>query len=158
MKIGHHITLGYSIVLLATLAVRPSFANVVLWRLVYRDGDTYHVDAVWVFPGREPQLYSGSAVAAFSELDALALVPEGTTQADDIKRFRIFSQGYLFQSPTDPAIIGDLRYALLPHSTKPLWGIRVDTVSPEEHVVMEMFRDPSGSNFDELWMMIRGQN
>lgn len=139
------------------ISVRPSIANVVLWRLVYRSGETYHVDAVWILPWREPQIYPGNAVVAFSEEDAHLLVSEGTTQARDIERFRFFSQGYLIQSPNDPMVIGDLRYALLPNSTLPLWGVRVNPWSPGEHVKMETYRNPSESNFDELWAMIRGK-
>jgi len=93
------------------LTVRPSFANIILWRIVYRTGDQYFVDAVSTPPWREPVLYRGDQVAAY---DVDAAVTSGSVLEDDIARFRFFSQGYLYRHPGDSHVIGDLRYALFP--------------------------------------------
>ena len=54
-------------------------------------------------------------------------------------------------------MVADLRYAMFPDSIKPLWGIRMNTANPEEHVSMEYFRDPSVGSLNRLWRMIRGK-
>ena len=140
------------------LSVRPSLANILLWRIVYRAGDQYYVDAVWTTPFSEPKQYPGSMVHAFSEASAQMIAPEGSVLADDIERFRFFSQGYLYRYLDEANVVADLRYAMFPDSIKPLWGIRMNPATPEVHVSMEYFRDPSQGSFDRLWRMIRGES
>jgi inner membrane protein len=139
------------------LAVRPSFANLLLWRICYRAGDDYHVDAVRTFPGTAPRLYPGSSVRVFGPGDAGKLVPEHSTAARDIARFRFFSQGYLYRDPERPEIIGDLRYSMFPDSVTPLWGITVNPGRPEAHAKLVYLRDPSKRSFQRLWSMIQGE-
>ena len=139
------------------LSVRPSLANILLWRIVYRSGDKYHVDAVRTTPFSEPKLYPGSVVDAFSEESSFIIAPEDSVLADDIERFRFFSQGYLYPYSGEANVVADLRYAMFPDSIKPLWGIRMNTANPEEHVSMEYFRDPSVGSLNRLWRMIRGK-
>ena len=79
------------------LSVRPSLANIMLWRIVYRSGDEYHVDAVRTMPFSDPKQYPGSIVDAFSEASAQIIAPEDSVLANDIERFRFFSQGYLYR-------------------------------------------------------------
>lgn len=138
------------------LSVRPSLANILLWRIVYRAGDQYYVDAVRTTPFSEPKQYPGSVVNAFTEALAQPTAPEDSVLADDIERFRFFSQGYLYRYPDEADVIGDLRYAMYPDSIEPLWGIRINPSSPQQHVSMEYFRDPSQRAFDRLWTMIQG--
>ena len=74
--------------------------------------------------------------------------------ARDVRRFDHFSQGYLYPLPGHAHILGDLRYALFPHSTEALWGIRFDPGQPEQHIEMIYFREPSKAAFQQLWQMI----
>ena len=140
------------------LSVRPSLANIMLWRIVYRSGDEYHVDAVRITPFSDPKQYPGSIVDAFSEESAQIIAPEDSVLADDIERFRFFSQGYLYRYSDEVNMVADLRYAMFPDSIKPLWGIRMNPANPEDHVSMEYFRDPSEVSLDRLWRMIRGES
>ncbi len=140
------------------LSVRPSLANIMLWRIVYRSGDEYHVDAVRTMPFSDPKQYPGSIVDAFSEESAQIIAPEDSVLADDIERFRFFSQGYLYRYSDQANVVADLRYAMFPDSIKPLWGIRMNPANPEDHVSMEYFRDPSEVSLDRLWRMIRGES
>ena len=86
------------------------------------------------------------------------IAPEDSVLAYDIERFRFFSQGYLYRYSDEANVVGDLRYAMFPDSIKPLWGIRMNPATPEDHVSMEYFRDPSQRSFDRLWRMIRGES
>lgn len=139
------------------LAVRPSIANLLLWRICYRDGDAYHIDAVQTFPGRTPRLYPGTTVSAFDPAEANDLVPATSTAARDIERFRHFSQGYLYRYPERPEIIGDLRYSMFPDSVTPLWGITIDPERPDAHAELVYLRDPSKRSLERLWSMVWGQ-
>jgi len=138
------------------LTARPSSGNIVLWRTVYRNGGIYHVDAVNLFPGREPVHYPGSQADVFQMDEATGIAIRDSTLETDIERFRFFSQGFLYRYPGDPMVIADLRYSLLPDSILPLWGIRIDPSEPSEHVEFETFRDASAGNAWKLWRMIRG--
>jgi inner membrane protein len=140
------------------LSVRPSLANILLWRIVYRSGDQYYVDAVRTTPFSDPKQYLGSIVDAFSEESAQIIAPEDSVLADDIERFRFFSQGYLYRYSDEVNVVADLRYAMFPDSIKPLWGIRMNPANPEDHVSMEYFREPSQRSLDRLWRMIRGES
>lgn len=139
------------------LTVRPSFGNTLLWRIVYRVGADYYVDAVQMMPGDPPVHYPGRHVQAFDVADTSTIADPDSVLAGDIERFRFFSQGYLFVHPEDRHVLGDLRYAMLPDSVVPLWGIRVDPATPEAHVSLEYFRDPSAPNRAHLWDMIWGE-
>jgi inner membrane protein len=138
------------------LTARPSLGNVLLWRLVYRSGDHYYVDAVRTFPGLEDRHYPGGEVVPFGELDAYAMVDPDSVLWDDIQRFRFFSQGYLYLHGSSPLVAGDLRYAMHPDSIIPLWGLSIDPGNAQRHAELKYFREFSGGAFNRLWRMIRG--
>ena len=45
-------------------------------------------------------------------------------------RFARFADNLLVHHPTRPAMIGDARFAMLPTTLRPLWGIEPDRTSP----------------------------
>ena len=137
-------------------SVRPSLANLFLWRICYRADDRYFVDAVHTAPGKTPRLYRGSSVPAFKP--GSLEVPDDSIVARDIERFHFFSQGYLYRYPARPEIIGDLRYSMFPDSVTPLWGITWDPKQPDEHVKVVHLREPSPGAFQRLWTMIQGKD
>ncbi len=138
-------------------SIRPSFANVMVWRVIYLFEGRYYVDAVWVAPGQMPRVYEGQSVEQFTVEDAAACVPPKSVLGRDIERFRFFSQGYLYQHPTDSDVVGDIRYAMWPDSVVPLWGIRMDPAQADAHAEMVYYRDPSKPARDRLWAMIWGR-
>ena len=138
-------------------SVRPSFANSVLWRTIYKHKGRYYVNAVWTVPGKKPRVYTGCSIDAFSVEDAAALAAPGSVLGHDIERFRYFSQGYLYHHPSETNVLGDLRYAMYPDSVMPLWGICIDPENPGLHPELKYFREFSKSSFTRLWKMIRGQ-
>jgi len=122
-------------------SARPSIANNVLWRTIYKFKGRYYVDAVWVLPGQQPVVYKGNSVKVFSTEDAEDLVTPDSILGSDIERFRYFSQGYLYQNPQEEDVLGDLRYAMFPDSIMPRWGIRIDPKETDEHIDREDFRE-----------------
>lgn len=139
------------------LTVRPSFGNILLWRIVYREGRHYYVDAVRTRPFADAVHYPGAVVEAYRQESAQGELPPDSVMAKDVERFRFFSQGYLYRHSQQSAVISDLRYAMYPDSVEPLWGIRLNVQQPHTHVAFEHFRDPSRRAFNRLWLMIQGQ-
>lgn len=139
------------------LAARPSFANTLVWRLVYRVEDRYYVDAVRLIPFSEPMHYLGDSVDAYTIEDRRSVLPDETVLGEDVERFRFFSQDYLYRYSEDETVLGDLRYAMFPDSIQPLWGIRVDLEKADKHTEFVYYRDASSRSFSRLWQMICGR-
>lgn len=137
-----------------SVTARPSFANTILWRIIVEDNTHYYVDAVWLMPFLKPKLYEGSQI---EQIDTDGFVEANSRQANDIQRFNHFSQGYLYLAPNHEYVLGDLRYSSLPDSIEPLWGIRINQETPDKHVEMVHFRDPSKEAINRLWTMIQGK-
>ena len=139
------------------ISVRPSFGNIILWRLVYRTCDTYYVDALRTLPFTEDVFYPGSNVMAFSYQSPIGEIDFGNQQAKDVERFRFFSQNYLYRHPKHSNVIGDLRYSMFPDSIQPLWGIRLYPDNPDNRISFEYFRDTDIPYLARLFAMIQGK-
>ena len=131
---GHHST--------KTL-VKPTLANLLLWRSVYVHQNRIYVDAVRVGIFNENKIFEGESVEKFSLEKNLAGLEQSSVLYNDVQRFTLFSDGFIAIAPTQKNIIGDLRYSMLATSTKPLWGIVVDKDKPLEHADYQFFRDNS---------------
>ena len=138
------------------LEAKPSFANIVLWKVVYRHGDRYYVDAVRL--GRAPRVYPGGFIAALDITRDLPWLEPGSVQARDLERFRWFSMDYLAADPLQPGHIMDLRYSLIPNQIQPLWGIELNRAAPQEHVRYTARRSTDRATFSTLAAMLRGRD
>jgi inner membrane protein len=103
------------------LSVKPSMANLVLWRTLYvHDGrvqaDAFHLGmGVRHYPGESSVLLDAAGAQRVAAGDAKRL--------KDIERFRIFSDGFLVQDKARPGFVGDARYAMQPTAIAPIWGL-----------------------------------
>lgn len=124
--------------------VKPSFANIILWRSVYVAGDRIYTDAIR--PGLTgARIYPGESVALFRPEREVGIARDSVLYAD-VLRFRRFSAGYIGVHPELPDILGDLRFSMLPHRARPLWGIVLDPGRAEEHAELRTFRDLSAAD------------
>lgn len=115
------------------LEAKPSFANLLLWKVVYETPDHYHVDAVRA--GRQVRVYPGSSVEKLNVIRDFPWLSPGSQQARDIERFRWFSNGYLAVEPGNPYRITDIRYSMVPNEIQGLWSIELSRgASSEDHV------------------------
>lgn len=140
------------------LTVKPTMGNLLLWRSIYRSGGVYHTDAVSIWPGSAARVYPGNTVHAFDLSRDLPDLSRTSMLYADIRRFDFFSDGYLALHPEDPALLGDVRYAMLPTSTRPLWGIRLDKRHPETHAQFETSRQMSRQEIEQFIGMLWGAN
>ncbi len=115
------------------LEAKPSFANIVLWKIVYQTEERYYVDAVRVLG--DSKVYPGESVATLDVARDLPWLDPGSQQALDIERFRWFSNGYIAQDPAHQHRIIDVRYSMIPNQVDALWGIELSPLaSPQQHV------------------------
>lgn len=107
------------------LEAKPSFANLIVWKVVYQTDQHFYVDAVR--PGLlKSKHWPGDNIAILNLERDLPWLDPTSQQAQDIERFRWFSAGYLAIDKNNPNQIIDIRYSMLPHQIDPLWGIRID--------------------------------
>lgn len=123
--------------------VKPTLGNLLLWRSVYIHGGRIYTDAIRVGLIGRSRVIEGESVAHFQLDRDLPGLSEASRLSRDIRRFRRFSDGYLAYDPTRTNVIGDMRYSMLPVSTKPLWGIVIDPELPDRHAEFRFFRDSS---------------
>ena len=107
------------------LLVKPTVGNLMLWRALYTMGDRVQVDAIRL--GEPHRIYPGANLPLF---DPASDLPSQQIR-NDARRFVTFAQGLAVRYPPDGHFIGDIRYAMLPHNTAPLWGIEYDPTAPQ---------------------------
>lgn len=122
------------------IVVKPTIANQVLWSIRYETYDSLYAYGVRISPFSETIIYRGESVPLLDWQNEYATY-KGTTLYEDIRRFSKLSQGFLIRHPKQDHVIGDGRYAMLPTSLSPLWGIEIDTTRPHQHVAFNTYRD-----------------
>ena len=135
------------------LEAKPSFANLLVWKIVYTTEQNHYVDAVKV--GISHKIYEGSYVKKLDIEEAFPWLDLNSQQAKDIERFRWFSNGYIALSPTMPNRIIDIRYSMIPNEIKGLWGIELDaTKANNEYTEYVVNRTRDKETVNKLWQMI----
>ena len=134
------------------LLVKPTLGNLVLWRALYTVGDRVHINAIRL---SEPhRIYPGADLPLF---DPASDLPSPRIR-NDARRFVAFAQGLAVRYPPDGYFIGDIRYAMLPHSVSPLWGIEYDSATAEHPVKYVVNRSFNRTLQRRFLAMILGQD
>lgn len=139
--------------------VKPSFANIVVWRALVVENDTLQVMAIRCGLGR-PKVWVGQRAPLFASPEAAARqlgVAAGSRQARDIERFFHFSDRWVGLFPGQARTLGDLRYAALPNEVAPMWGIRLPEGNSEAAVEWISAAGLNDRPWGRLWRMIRGE-
>ncbi|AKH69092.1 putative membrane-bound metal-dependent hydrolase [Spongiibacter sp. IMCC21906] len=144
---GHHVE---------QIEAKPSFANILLWKTIYRYKDRFYVDAVRV--GSSTKIYPGESLAALNISRDLPWLPPTSVQAEDVERFRWFSNGYVALDPLRPNRVIDIRYSLLPNEIDALWSIELNPAKPEQHVQFQSHRENTRSQSQRLLHMLNGSD
>ncbi len=140
------------------LLVKPTLANLVLWRAIYEFDGKFHVDAIRVGLFSEPRIYPGEAVDKFVLERDLNGLPASSVLAQDIARFSHFSSGFLTIRPEQPNVLVDVRYSNLPTTTAPLWGIEIDPDQPDQHAQYKLYRDSSSATREKFLKLLLGEH
>jgi inner membrane protein len=142
--------------MIASLEVKPTLGNLLLWRSVYLTGDEFVVDAVRVGLRRQPMLYPGAHAQKIEPIDLVPPLTLHSVQTRDVTRFSKVSEHYLARHPTRPNVIGDVRYSMLPDDIRPLWGIEIQPQREAHHVAFHTFRQFGPIERARFFAMLRG--
>lgn len=123
--------------------VKPTLANLILWRSIYETNGKFYVDAIRIGLFSDPKVYEGEIIEKFIPGVHSPELPDKSVLAEDIERFTHFSAGYIGIQPERPHVLIDVRYSNLPTSTDPLWAIVIDLQQPDQHARYQLFRDAS---------------
>ena len=137
------------------LSAKPTFANLLLWKVMYETEDHFYTDAVRL--GLETKVYPGTSIAKLNiQRDFLWLDPN-SQQAKDLKRFAWFSQDYVAVDPNDSIRVFDARYSLIPTKIKGLWSIRLNpNANATDHVEYKHEPKSDNKNRKEFFEMLKG--
>lgn len=122
------------------MVVKPTIGNQLLWSVRYETLDSLYAYGVRISPFSKTIIYNGETASLLDWQNKYAKY-KGTRLYEDIRRFSNLSEGFLIKHPDRDQVIGDGRYAMLPTSLSPLWGIEIDTTRPHQHVAFNTYRD-----------------
>ena len=135
------------------LDAKPTFGNLLVWKIVYESQGTFFVDAVRV--GLGSRLYPGAATAKLDTARDFPWLQPGSQQARDVERFRWFSGDYLALSGKNT--ITDIRYSLAPNEIEGLWHIVLNPhADSHQHVRYAARRTPTESRWQAFRDMLLG--
>ena len=137
------------------VSAKPSIANLVVWKSVYKHEGRFYVDAIRALT--DIKVYPGDSIEELNLKRDFPWLESQSVQARDIERFRWFSQNYLGVHPDNPMVISDVRYSLLPNEIQPLWGIYLDRENQNFHVDYVVTRNVTDQRRKALLLMLKGR-
>jgi inner membrane protein len=139
------------------IIVKPTLANLVLWRSVYQSNDRFYVDAIRVglFSNR---IYAGETIEKFQFERDLPQIDQASTLSNDVLRFSKLADGYVVPDPSRDKVLIDVRYSMLPNGVYPMWGIDLNTASFSEHAQFKVYRDRPENARDLFLAMLLGRD
>ncbi len=106
------------------IEAKPSFANIIVWKVIYSDDESYYVNAIQL--GLTHKIYKGDKILKLNIERDFKWLDLNSQQAKDLERFRWFSNNYLGIDKNNNNIIFDIRFSAIPNEAEGLWGIRLD--------------------------------
>ena len=139
------------------LSAKPTFANLIAWKIIYLDDGVFHVDAIRT--GFSIRRCGGTTATQLNLDEHFPWLDATSQQAIDIERFSWFSQDYVAIDPKDEQRIIDMRYTLAPNRIDALWGIRVDPNTPHtQHAHYSETREMASEQTQALIHVVTGQS
>ena len=137
------------------LTLKPSFGNLILWKSIYQHEQTFYVDAIRTVQSSTVCL--GESIKIFNYQQHLPGLDKESQQAEDVERFRWFSQDYL-GFDDEKNLVTDVRYSMLPNQIEPMWGLVIDDQRDiNEHAIWWTGRDLDQSQLGLFKEMLSGK-
>lgn len=137
------------------LEAKPSFGNILVFKTIYETSDRFYVDAVRA--GIVPRTFPGTSVQKLVPSRDLPWLDPASQQAEDVERFRWFSQGFVAKDPEHPNRIIDVRYSFVPNDVSALWSIELaPEAPPTAHARYRTHREYARESLGKLWPMVVG--
>ena len=135
------------------IEAKPSFANIIVWKVIYSDDESYYVNAIQL--GLTHKIYKGDKILKLNIERDFKWLDLNSQQAKDLERFRWFSNNYLGIDKNNNNIIFDIRFSAIPNEVEGLWGIRLDKNKlNNEHIEYVTNRKKNISRYPVLIDMI----
>lgn len=139
----------------AQIEVKPTIGNLLLWRaLTINSAKELQVDALRL--GFKTSIYTGEKRALIN-LNNWHQVPQNSRAYHELERFQRLSQALLMIHSQTPLMIGDARFAMLPTSVDPIWGIEIDISLPDDPIQFSIRRTLTTATRAEFSAMLMGQ-
>lgn len=137
------------------LEAKPSFANIMVWKVVYETRDQFYVDAVRTWP--TTRVFEGDVVPKLDIDRDMPWLDRTSQQARDIERFSWFSNGYVARDPLYRNRVIDIRYSMVPNEVQPLWSLELRPgAARAAHAVYQVHRDAGADSAARVWAMLTG--
>lgn len=137
------------------LTAKAGFATLLVWKVVYEHDGRYYVDAIRT--GTRTALCEGTSVPALDLRRDLPWLNADSQQAEDVERFRWFSDDYIALHPHQADHVIDIRYSVVPNQIEPLWGIQLDrSAGPETHARFIADRQARAEQSDAYAALLTG--
>ena len=136
------------------LTLKPSFGNLILWKSIYQHEQIFYVDAIRTV--QSSTICLGESIEVFDYQQHLSVLNKESQQAEDVERFRWFSQDYL-GFDEEKNLVTDVRYSMLPNQIEPMWGLVIDEQrDTNAHAIWWTGRELDQGQWDLFIEMLRG--
>ena len=139
------------------MIVKPTMANLLLWRSIYESDGMFYVDGIRVGLLGGERIYEGAKAQRFMVDRDMLEIDRGSAVANDVDRFLYFSEGYVIADPVRENVLVDVRYSMLPTGLAPLWGIDLNVASNLHHAQFVNYRDRSEDTRERFMSMLLGR-
>ena len=139
------------------IIVKPTLANLVLWRSVYQSNDMFYVDAIRIGLGSK-RVYPGGSASAFDLERELPKLARESVLSRDIARFSRLANGYVVSDPGRDNVLIDIRYSMLPTGITSMWGIDLNVTTTSQHAKFEIYRDRPDNARELFLSMLLGRD
>ena len=109
---------------ISRIKAKPSFGNLILWKIIYETNDQYHVDATNLLFGK---IIEGGSIKKLNIEKDFPWLKKKSQQYKDVERFRWFSNNFLAVNPKNENQIIDIRYSGIPNEIGGLWGVQLNS-------------------------------
>jgi len=134
------------------MVAKPSFGNLILWKIIYETNDQFYVDATNLLFDK---IIKGESIKKLNIKIDFPWLNKESQQYRDIKRFKWFSNDYLALNPKNKNQIIDIRYSGIPNQIGGLWGIELNqSKDNQDHVEFVSMRNASIERLEVLKNMI----
>jgi inner membrane protein len=121
--------------------IKPTLANNFIWRVVLEREQSLKFYGVRLGLFDKNRMYEGKEVVKVLEDDILELLAGNKKQLHDYKRFKLFTDNYLFWHGKNQ--IADGRYSFLPYGEMPIWYVEFEPSNHNTHSRYITDRRPS---------------
>ena len=139
------------------IIIKPTMSNLILWRaIIIDDNNLAYVNAVRPGIFNDDRFYSGKTIVLIDRTKWQNL-PANSRAWQDLQRYYLLADKLLVEHPEHPHFIGDARYAMLPTSVKPIWGISLNPQDPHLKASITVDRTLTDTERKEFLNMLLGK-